>query len=50
MSEKVHKIAEEDVKRIQSLARDGARSGAYVYPVKVRNTVIENKQDSILQS
>ncbi|KAF2229536.1 hypothetical protein EV356DRAFT_455668 [Viridothelium virens] len=34
MSDKIQKIAEEDAKRIQTLTRDAARSGAYLYPIK----------------
>ena len=34
MSNKIEKIAVEDAKRIQTLAHDAARSGAYLYPIK----------------
>ena len=40
MTDRLEKIAGEDAKRIQGLARDAARSGAYLYPVKVRQTAI----------
>jgi len=35
MSEKVKETAMEEVERVKALAQDAARSGAYLYPIKV---------------
>jgi len=35
MSEKVKETAMEEVERVKVLAQDAARSGAYLYPIKV---------------
>lgn len=36
MSDKIKETAIEEAERVKILARDAARSGAYLYPFKVR--------------
>ena len=35
MADKVKEVAVEDAKRLKSLTADAARSGAYLYPLRV---------------
>lgn len=42
MSEKVKEVAVEEFEQAKVLARDAARSGAYLYPIKARS----NTQDA----
>lgn len=36
MSAKVKETAKEEVQNVRKLANDGLKSGAYMYPIKVR--------------
>lgn len=40
MADKVKETAKEEALRVRQLAEDGVKSGAYVYPIKVRNTIL----------
>ena len=36
MSERVKEVAREEIEQVKALATDAAKSGAYLYPVKVK--------------
>ena len=39
MSEKVKEVAVEEAEKIKSLASQAARSGAYLYPIRVSSII-----------
>lgn len=42
MADKVKEVAVEEAQRIKNLTADAARSGAYLYPLRVRHALNQN--------
>ena len=40
MADRVKETAKQEATRLRNIAEEGARSGAYLYPLKVSSTVI----------
>lgn len=47
MAEKVKEVAIGEAERIKALTTDAARSGAYLYPIKVSTFHVNLRSDSI---
>jgi len=47
MSSKIADTAKQEVQHVRQVAEEGAKSGAYLYPFKVRKTQLPSQEETI---
>ena len=48
MADKVKEVAVEEAERIKTLTTEAARSGAYLYPIRVRTELSYSRRSSVI--